>query len=574
MRDELIKQPNITLAAIASSYVHSALAPWCLKAGVKTYAQTTCRVRVVEGTVNETIDQVAQRLIQDNPHLIGISCYIWNISFVEKLLPLLRQALPHCVLVLGGPEVSPLSEDTLARCKEADYVLCGEGEKSFALLVDALAGIGSLETVPGLCFRQGDKFQANPPSQQDEMSPSPYDDDYFAQLNNRIAYLETSRGCPFHCAFCLSGKGERVRYTSLERAKSEMVALAQSGTQTVKLVDRTFNADANRARELFRFVIEQQGKGIPRGVCFHFEIGGDLLDESTLALLATAPVGCIQLEIGIQSLNEETLRSVRRFTPVNALLEKLRRVIAPDNVHVHVDLIAGLPQEGLSSFIEGFNRAFQLHPHALQLGFLKIIPGSAMRLDRETYPCLYDPQPPYQVQSTPWLKGEELQQLATAEQALEKLYNRGRFAKTMMHLAAEGRHTAYDLFLHLGQRLVQAETERNSSSLPLDVLTDVVFDALCGLYPAEEEKIRSLMLRDRLTTTATPFIPKLLRVRHPAFHPAREKLKALYPPKPGVYRGVSLCQDKGEMTILWADYEAPHPVTGRYLVREMPIEDL
>lgn len=566
------KQPNIVLAAIASSYVHSALAPWCLKAGVETSARTKCCLRVVEGTINERLSHVAARLIEEKPDLLGISCYIWNITFVKKLLPLLREALPDCVMVLGGPEVSPLPEETLNDCPEADYVLCGEGERAFAMLVDALAEGEELYGVPGLCFRTGAEIHLSPPYQHDEMPPSPYCEEYFARLDGRIAYLETSRGCPFRCAFCLSGKGERVRYTSLERAKNEMLLLAQSGSTTVKLVDRTFNADAARARELFSFVIEQQGKGIPEGVCFHFEIGGDLLDEDTLHLLSTAPPGCIQLEIGIQSLNEETLRSVRRFTPIPALLDKLRRVIAPNNVHVHVDLIAGLPGEGLTSFIQGFNRAFSLHPHALQLGFLKIIPGSAMRLDRETYPCAYDPLPPYQVQHTPWLSEEDLGQLSTAEQALEKLYNRGRFAETMKRLASEGTYTAFDLFLRLGEEIKKAEAVRNKGSLPLDALTDVVFDALCALYPGREDALRGLMLRDRLATTATPFIPKSLRVQHAAFHPAREKIKALFPPKPGVYRAASLCRQEDVLYILWADYETPHPVTGRYPVYSKLVE--
>lgn len=571
--DFVRKPPSIALVAVASSYVHSALAPWCLKAGVEAYARTSCQIQVVEGTINEPVDRVADRIIAVNPGILGLSCYIWNITFIKELLPLLRQALPDTVIVLGGPEVSPLPREALMACPQADYVLCGEGEKPFALLVDALTTGEGILKVPGLCCRGENGFHLSPAYQHGDMPPSPYCDVYFAQLRGRIAYLETSRGCPFHCAFCLSGKGERVRCTSMERAKKEMLALAQSGASTVKLVDRTFNASVSRAYQLFDFVIRQQGKGIPEGVCFHFEIGGDLLDDATMERLATAPAGCIQLEIGIQSLNEESLRSVRRYTPIAALLQKLRRVIAPGNIHVHIDLIAGLPKEDMASFIQGFNRAFALYPHALQLGFLKVIPGSSMRLEPDTYPLSYSPLPPYQITDTPWLTAGDLARLQIAEQALEKLYNRGRFAYTMKEMTETWGISPFELFESLGIEITHAEKERGMP-LPLDVLTQVVFDALCRLFPERKEEVRNLMLRDRLATTVTPLIPACLRLSHPKYHQAKEGLASRHPPQKGIYRAMSLAADGDRLLVLWADYDKPHSVTGRYRVNEMNLLDL
>ena len=571
MQDPHSLKPKIVLVQLASHYVHSALAPWCLKVGLSAYAKTAYTVVVAEGTVNEEAAAVKERLVAQAPDILGFSCYIWNILFIQQLLPLVKKALPHTVIVLGGPEAGHRAEELLRTHEEVDYVLAGEGEKPFALLVDALAEKADIAALPGLCYREGETVCVQPPYQHEEMQPSPYDEAYFAQLNNRIAYLETSRGCPFSCAFCLSGRKERVRFVPLERAKEEMVRLANSGATTIKLVDRTFNCHAQRARAIFAFLMDSYGKTIPKDVCFHFEIAGDLLDDETLALLQTAPPGLFQMEAGLQSLHRQTLDAVRRKTDVPYLLDRLKRLIAPGNIHVHIDLIAGLPLEDLPTFIRGFNQAFLLYPHQLQLGFLKVIPGSAMRQESAVYPMTYDMKPPYQVHHTPWLSLKDMQELVVTERALELLYNRGRFAGTLRWVVAQAGDTPYPLVHKLGQAIVNAQRERNTPSLPLDVLTEVVYAALCSLYPGIVAEIADQMLLDRLATTATAFIPPCLRVRHPAFKEAKERLRALYPLPVGLRRAVGILRAGEEPSLAWADYTKPHPVTGRYAVQKAPL---
>ena len=302
------------------------------------------------------------------------------------------------------------------------------------------------------------------------MQPSPCLEEYIAALDGRIAYLETSRGCPYACAFCLSGRGETLRHAPMERAQQEILQLAQSGAQTIKLVDRTFNADRSRARALLAFMAEEYGKGIPKDVCFHFEIAGDLLDEATLALVNATPRGLFQFEIGLQSMHESTLRRVRRYTDMEHLKKQVRTLIAGGRAHVHLDLIAGLPGETLADFARGFDAAYALRPHALQLGFLKLIHGSAMREQPEQYPCTFDPAPPYQVQSTSAMSEKDFAVLTTAD-ARWTSCNSGRFVRTLRFLTGDAGCAPFELFLMLGQAISDAEKQARKGSLPLDELT-------------------------------------------------------------------------------------------------------
>ncbi len=560
--------PRIVLAAVASQYVHSALAPWCLKAGLEKYALTPCGIQVVEGTVNETAQEVARRIIAQEPDILGISCYIWNIVFVGDMLPLLKDALPDSVFILGGPESSHRAEELLRTYPQVDYILAGEGEKPLAQLVDALCMRHSPGAVPGLCYLDGENAHIQPPYVHDDMQPSPYCEAYFACLNGRIAYLETSRGCPFHCAFCLSGRREKVRYVDLERAKREILLLANSGTKTVKLVDRTFNANPARARALWGFMIDEYGRGIPKGVQFHFEIAGDLLDDETLGLLSMAPPGLIRMEIGLQSFNRDTLRAVDRVTDIPRLIDRLKRLIFSGTVHVHIDLIAGLPKEDLTSFSEGVNRAFFLFPQTLQLGFLKVLPGSAMQTDRNNFPMDHDAAPPYRVLRTPWMTEADLAELNVVERALDRLYNRGRFRETLRWLTEECGEIPYLLLKSAGEIITRAEGERGT--LDLETLTETVFDHWTGLFPQRHEHIRDRMLIDRIATTATPFIPLCLKRQDSRLAGAKKMLSQRFPQGKGT-RAVGILYSGKTPMLIWADQQGKHPVTGRLAVH---MEDL
>ncbi len=567
---------RIALVSVSSQYVHSALAPWCLKAGLAAYAQRPHEASVLEGTVNEGPERLLAEIISARPDMVGLSCYIWNITWIGGLLPLLRRALPGCVIVLGGPEVSHRSEDALARFPEADYVLSGEGELPFARLADALGGLMELDAVPGLCRRLGAGFVISPPFQHEEMQPSPYGAEYLAALRGRIAYLETSRGCPYACAFCLSGQGETLRQAPMARVREEILLLAASGARTVKLVDRTFNADRARAREILAFIISEHGKGIPLGITFHFEIAGDLLDEPTLTLIEQAPKGLFQFEIGLQSMDESTLRLVRRRTDMAHLGRQVQRLIGCGTAHVHLDLIAGLPGEDLAGFIRGFNAAYRLRPHALQLGFLKLLHGSAMREEKEEYPCEYDPEPPYQVRSTPWLRETDLETLRTAERALDKLHNAGRFARTLLYLTGTGADEAgippFELFFRLGGVLRAAEG--NMGSLSLDRLTDLVFEHLAAWLPERAGLLRDLLLTDRLASTPTTVLPPSLKRGDARYYQVKRALEKQCPRPAGIARAIGFLYAGAEDQVIWCDYTEKDPVTGLYRLMELPVRDL
>ncbi len=548
--------------ALNSQYVHSSLAPWCLCAGVPAFSRLNHSASVLEGTVNESLHTVADRVTAAAPQVLGFCCYIWNIKAIKKLLPLLRAALPDCVFVLGGPEVTFCPEEALSALPGADFLISGEGERPFALLLDALAGEGSLEAVPGLCWRQkeAEGFRLSPPHAHAQMPPSPYTPAYFSQLAGRIAYIEASRGCPFACAFCLSGReGLRPQRAPLERVFSELDALAHSGARTIKFVDRTFNVNRNRADAILGYLINKSA-AYPPGITFHFEIAGDILAASTLALIASAPPGLFQFEIGLQSMDEATLLRVRRKTDMEKLSKNVRALIATGRAHVHLDLIAGLPGEGLSSFARGFDEAVSLKPHALQLGFLKVIPGSAMREEPENYPLTFEPEAPYTVLSTPWLSESDLNTLRLAERALDKLHNSGRFARTLTWLIRGQGLSPFELFKRLGR--VITEKEAGGKALSLDQLTALTLSHFTALLPGKGDALRDLMLLDRLSSVPSSVLPACLKAPDPRYFEIKRVLAARFPRSPGVTRAMGFL--KGQDRVVFCDYQEKNPVTGRF----------
>lgn len=565
-----LKQPiKVALLSVSSKYVHSSLAPWCLKAGLDAYALAAHDTIIIEGTVNEPPAAVLARVAQARPQVLGICCAIWNITCVAGLLPGIREALPQCVIVLGGPEVSYRAQDALTSYPQADYLIAGEGELPFARLLDALCGLRSYDDVSGLCFMAAEGAVIRKPHVHETMQPSPYTAEYFAALGGRIAYLETSRGCPYACAFCLSGRGEGLRCAPLERAYKEILLLANSGAGTVKLVDRTFNADRTRAYAILSFIADHAGADIPRGVTFHFEVAGDLLDDAALSLIESSPAGLFQFEIGLQSMDEGTLRRVRRRTDMALLTAQVGRLISCGRAHVHLDLIAGLPGEGLAEFARGFNDAYALRPHALQLGFLKLIHGNAMRSEPDIYPCQYDPQPPYQVRATPWLSEEDLAVLKLAEHALDKLYNSGRFSGTLHFLTSQAGMKPFDVFLMLGKAIRQAEAQQGS--LSLESLTTCVFDCLTTQLQ-QGLLLRDLLLQDRMASTLTTVLPACLKQQDARRPAVKRALKRRYPLPKDVTRAIGFLYAGEEDRVVFCDYVNRNPVTGLYPLTRVPVD--
>ncbi|HEX3038252.1 MAG TPA: DUF4080 domain-containing protein [Oscillospiraceae bacterium] len=559
---------SAAICILNSKYIHSSLAPWCLLAGVDAYCEKGITAQVIEGTINEKMENVAQRILEQKPQVISFCCYIWNITETKQLVQLIKSELPNTVIILGGPEVSYHAEEVLREETLVSYVISGEGEEPFALLLNAIQKGAEPQNIPGVCYRSGSQTVIAPPCTPTNEPPSPYTQAYFNALKGRIAYLETSRGCPYSCAFCLSGRCGNARFYNMERAKKELLLLANSGTQTVKLVDRTFNANRKRAKELFRFIIENYGKAIPKGVCFHFELAGDILDDETIDLLATAPLGAMQLEIGLQSFNPKTLAAINRKTDVERLKANISRLVANANMHIHIDLIAGLPYEDFKSFSQSFNIAYALKPNMLQLGFLKLLYGAPMREQPEDYPCEYQKTPPYEVTSTPWLSAQELINLHCIEDALERLSNSGRFPRTLSYLLEQGEQSPFELFYQFGLFCAQKGTE----NIPLDAYNALAFDYFSTQKGIDKAVLRDTMVCDRLATNASGKLPSVLRVKDPALKQAvlfleqNEETRS----QKGVKRGVALLYS--ENCAVYADYKEKNPITGEYPLVKVKIE--
>lgn len=556
-----MQQPfNAVICVLNSQYIHSSLAPWCLLAGTESYCTSGISACVVEGTINEKTESVAQRILEQQPQVVGFCCYIWNIAKTRQLIRLVKDSLPNAVIVLGGPEVSYNAGTILKEEPLVEYVVSGEGEMPFALLLNAIYAKDSEPSLLGVCCRKGGTPVVLPPNTPESDPPSPYSEKYLRALKGRIAYMESSRGCPYSCAFCLSGRCGSARFFSLEQAKQNLLLLATSGAQTVKLVDRTFNANRSRAIELFRFIIENYGTKIPKGVCFHFEIAGDLLDDETLRLLAAAPTGSMQLEIGLQSFHPQTLAAIKRKTNVARLKSNIECLTANANMHIHIDLIAGLPYEDWNSFAESFNIAYSLHPNMLQLGFLKLLPGAPMREHPEQYPCCYAQQPPYEVTETPWLSREELVRLHHTEDALERLSNSGRFRRTLEYLLQQSEGSPFDLFTRFGEFTAQKGTERIS----LDDYSALIFDYFSKESKIDRAILRDRMVCDRLSTNASGKLPPVLRVKDPALKEEILLLEREEPNRPpkGTRRGYALLYS--EHCAVYAEYHDKNPVTGEY----------
>jgi radical SAM superfamily enzyme YgiQ (UPF0313 family) len=561
---------SAVICVLNSKYIHSSLAPWCLLAGMDAYCEPAITAKVMEGTINEPVENVAQRIIGESPQVIGFCCYIWNISATKQLLRLVKAQLPDTVIVLGGPEVSYNAEELLRDEPFVQYVISGEGEKPFSLLLNAIYRGETVRNIPGVCYREDNRIVVAAPHTPDEEPPTPYTEKYFNALKGRIAYLETSRGCPYSCAFCLSGRCGSARFYNLERAKKELLLLANSGTQTVKLVDRTFNANRGRAIELYRFIIQNYGTAIPKGVCFHFEIAGDILDEETIQLLATAPLGAMQLEIGLQSFNSKTLAAVNRKTDVERLKNNISRIAENANMHMHIDLIAGLPYEDWNSFANSFNIAYALKPNMLQLGFLKLLYGAPMRDKPEEFPCRYKPLPPYEVISTPWLSEEELVRLHHTEDAVERLSNSGRFRRTLEYLFQQSGMMPFELFFRFGEFAAGTETER----IPLDAYTALVFEYFSSQSGIDTAVLRDVMACDRLATNSSGKLPAVLRIQDSSLKAAVRELDETEETRSqkGIKRGAALLYS--EHCVVYADYRDKNPITGEYPLFKVRLSSL
>lgn len=496
---------KVVISCLNSKYVHASLSPWCLLAGVREFAENEYDTVVMESTINGDMKSFAEKIINEKPDIVAFSCYIWNVTKTLEVCRMIKEN-HGCRIVLGGPEVAYCPKGILEKYEFADFVLSGEGEWAFPDFLDNMNG--DLSVVPGLTFRKNGEIVSVPEKEYNEMPPSPYGEEFFENLCGRISYIETARGCPYRCAFCLSGRCSELRFFDMNRVKDDIIKLSKSGTQTVKFIDRTFNAKAERANEILLFIKENYGKEIPANVCFHFEIAGDILKETTLEILSSMPYGTVQLEIGMQSFNEETLKMINRKTDTEKLVKNIRKLVSFGNMHVHIDLIAGLTGEDLASFQKSFNKAYSLRAHMLQMGFLKLLHGADMRENKEKYPCEFSDEPPYEVVSTPWLSAEEIKMLKNCEDAVDRLYNSGRFLLTLEYLTQEIGISPFDVFNTFGNCV-------NGSKMRLSDYAEKLFSFFCDR--CNKDVLREKILCDLLCCSSSVQIPDVLKVSDPLY---------------------------------------------------------
>ena len=434
---------KVLLVGINAKYIHSSLA---IRYLYKNCQDLPCDLQMLEVSINNHLIEIANQIFDEKPDIVSIACYIWNIELVKLLLPLVHTMLPNCKLICGGPEVSYATKEFMQEMPMVDYVVRGEGEEIFYKLLQDLLVNKSNEDINILGIA---KRKAN-----GEILPSiavtvadldtinfPYDDEDIENLREKIIYYESSRGCPYSCKYCLSCATRGVRYRSLDKVFAELSYFIRHNVRQVKFVDRTFNADKRHYLPILQFIAKQDCR-----TNFHFEIVAHHIDDEIKAILQTMPKGRVQFEIGIQSTNLQTLGQISRANPWQEMTNNIKSIMAYGNIHLHVDLIIGLPYEDINSFAKSFNDVYALKADMLQVGFLKLLKGAAMNELIDKYDYVYMPQAPYQVISNKYMDYTTMRQLQIFVDVLELYYNSGRFKHTITHLITLYDEDAYQFF--------------------------------------------------------------------------------------------------------------------------------
>ena len=437
---------KILLTAINAKYIHSNLAVYSLRAAAKGYQES---IEIVEFTINNQADYILEEIYKKKPDVLMFSCYIWNLSMIEVVMREFHKLCPNIPIWLGGPEVSFEVDDFLHAHPEVTGIMMGEGEETFRELCEYYTNgkdETDLEHILGIAYRnQAGELKLNAWRSIMSMSEIPFCYDKMEDFSNRIIYYESSRGCPFSCSYCLSSIDKKLRFRDLELVKEELQFFMDQKVPQIKFVDRTFNCNHEHAMEIWQYILEHDN-GITN---FHFEISADLINEAELELMKKMRPGLIQLEIGVQSTNEVTIKEIKRTMRLQRLKEVVEMIKGFGNIHQHLDLIAGLPYEDYETFKRSFDEIYALKPNQLQMGFLKVLKGSYMHEHVSEYEILYRSRPPYEVLSTKWLSYDDVLRMKRVEEMLEVYYNSGQFEIAMKVLGC-CYESAFEMYQKLG----------------------------------------------------------------------------------------------------------------------------
>ena len=486
---------KILLVACNAKYIHSNLAVYDLQAYASDYAD---HIVLKEYTINQQKDDIMRDIYLEHPDVVCVSCYIWNLSFVKELMADLIKILPGADFWAGGPEVSYDAEKFLTENSEFKGVMVGEGEETFKELAGHYVEKNpqDLKNMTGICYRDGDQIIHNGWRQIMDLSSIPFIYKDLSEFKNRIIYYESSRGCPFSCSYCLSSIDKKLRFRDTETVKKELQFFIDNKVPQVKFVDRTFNCKHDHAMAIWKYINEHDN-GVTN---FHFEISADLLREEELQEMSTMRPGLIQLEIGVQSTNPDTIKAIHRTMDFEKLKGIVDRIHSFGNIHQHLDLIAGLPYEDYDSFRNSFNDVYALKPQQLQLGFLKVLKGSHMMEMCREYGIVYKTQEPYEVLSTKWLDYDHVLKLKTVENMVEVYYNSGQFQNTLEYLE-KFFPDAFSIYERLGSFFMEkgygdvSHTRMRRYEILLEFLEDV---PEISMDQVKDQMVYDLYLRENL----------------------------------------------------------------------------
>ena len=486
---------KILLVACNAKYIHSNLAVYDLQAYASDYAD---HIVLKEYTINQQKDDIMRDIYLEHPDVVCVSCYIWNLSFVKELMADLIKILPGADFWAGGPEVSYDAEKFLTENSEFKGVMVGEGEETFKELAGYYVEKNpqNLKDMTGICYKDGDRIIHNGWRQIMDLSSIPFIYKDLSEFKNRIIYYESSRGCPFSCSYCLSSIDKKLRFRDTETVKKELQFFIDNKVPQVKFVDRTFNCKHDHAMAIWKYINEHDN-GVTN---FHFEISADLLREEELQEMSTMRPGLIQLEIGVQSTNPDTIKAIHRTMDFEKLKGIVDRIHSFGNIHQHLDLIAGLPYEDYDSFRHSFNDVYALKPQQLQLGFLKVLKGSHMMEMCREYGIVYKTQEPYEVLSTKWLDYDHVLKLKTVENMVEVYYNSGQFQNTLEYLE-NFFPDAFSIYERLGSFYMEkgygdvSHTRMRRYEILLEFLEDV---PEISMDQVKDQMVYDLYLRENL----------------------------------------------------------------------------
>ncbi|QED47313.1 B12-binding domain-containing radical SAM protein [Cytobacillus dafuensis] len=437
---------KIICSTLNAKYIHTNIAIRYLKA----YAKPDFDIELTEYTIKDPVMNIVTDLIQKKPDVIGFSCYIWNMEETIKVINMIKKINPAIQIIVGGPEVSYDVLEWMEKVKDFDFIVIGEGEETFKQLLTELSGELKLENVHGIAFREDSQIKINPQRNKLDLRelPSPFRfEEDIPHLSKRVTYIETSRGCPFSCQFCLSSIEVGVRYFDREKIKEDIRYLMQNGAKTIKFVDRTFNISRSYAMEMFQFLIDEH---LP-GTVFQFEITADIMRPEVIEFLNNeAPAGLFRFEIGVQSTNDYTNELVMRKQNFEKLTRTVTMVKNGGKIDQHLDLIAGLPEEDYHSFRKTFNDVFAMRPEELQLGFLKLLRGTGLRLRAEQHKYIYMDHSPYEMLGNNVLSFDDIIRIKQVEDVLEKYWNDHRMDFTIEYLVTETFPSPFDFFQDFG----------------------------------------------------------------------------------------------------------------------------